>query len=236
MIAGVAGGMTVPDFDRDFGKVLPFGLTPFRPSPRPWEVGLRPPSFSPATLPVLKMPSSSLITPAAVEGLPWLRPMPQGRVALFDLVPPPKVLQIDAWQDPASSPIGGLIEDYEKHLLASAVATLSAASAPTQMVRTLPMEAAKVVGALRRGAKITWTVGRKAVVKMGQHVLGPVGWAGDAWDLYRFIRWAYGKTEVKGIPTAVYQPASNSIEFTMADGAVVVQPAWQLPEYVKYRY
>ncbi|MCW3159452.1 hypothetical protein [Micropruina sonneratiae] len=239
LVTGTAGGLVVPDFGRDFARVLPFpSATPFRP-PRPWEAGLKPPPLTTETVAVTRPARGSLITPAAEAALPWLKPVPPGRAPLFDLKPPPSVVQIDPWQPPAQSPIGAALSDYERHQTDAAIATLTAAFAVQPLQRTLPMRATRVVGALRRGAKIVWE-NKKAILKrIDDKVLGPVGVVGSVWDLYQFIKWVNSKgvfDDVQGIPKAVYQPTNNSIEFTMADGTVIVEPAWQLPEYVKYRY
>lgn len=217
---GIAGGLTEPDEYELLRHLNVPGTTPFRPA---WTQGIRPPRFTPRSVPVARPTTSTLATPVS-RAYPWLQPVPPLHLPLLDLRPPATVPQIDPL--PASGGALGELLDFEQHMRQSAIATLEAATVPRPSTVQLPMTAAAVAGALRRGAKLVWE-NRKAIVRYGSKVLGPVNALGTAWDVYQFLNWAAGKLPTSiPLPESWYEPAPNLIFIRWPDGTVVTSPAW----------
>lgn len=227
---GVARGLAVPHFEYDIVRILSLPSTArFRP---PWVQGLRPPTYSVRTIAVSQMPRTSVLDSRAQQALPWLQPVAPGQLPLLDLRPPPSVIQVDPLADANSGPIGNLVEDLERHMIQSALATLEAASA-SNTAQELPMTAVAIGGALNRGAKIVWE-GGKAAVKAGKNFLGWVGLAGSAWDLYQFLQWAADQpVPKKNLPTAHYEPGPNHFVFEWPGGLETTAPATEAPPYLR---
>lgn len=229
---GIAGGLSEPNFEYEWRSVLPvLPQASFNP---PWTRGHLPPQYRPASVAVRVPIQESLITPKAAQALPWLIPPSVDRAPIFDLQPPQHVTQIDPMADASSSPVGGLLVDFERHAAQSLLATLNASSADVATAAgtvQLPLSAKRIGGALMRGGKIVYE-NRKAIVKAGGRVLGPVGVAGNLWDLYQVLNWLSNQELPEGtIPTGAYSPHSNAIEYTWPDGTVAVLPVSQLPGY-----
>lgn len=229
---GIAGGLSEPNYEFEWRSILP--ALPAAMWKPPWTRGALPPHYRPASVVVRAPLPDSVITPKAAHALPWLIPPSVDRAPIFDLQPPRQVKQIDPVADPPSSPIGDLLTDYERHAAQSLLVTMDAAGADAAAAAGnihLTMTAEGVAGALKRGAEMVYENG-KAIVKMGSRVLGPVGFAGNMWDLYQVLRWLSNQEIPQSkLPKGAYSPYSNAIEYTWPDGTVTVLPVSQLPDY-----
>jgi hypothetical protein len=229
LVHGTAGGLVEPTYEYEWRRHVPAPYSArFHP---PWRDGVLPPAFRPTEVPSNERPSKPLIPNAASEQFGWLQSKGPDHIPLFALPAARTVTQIDPlYQPQLGAPDFDLIAALEAHRQESAMATLAQAGLPhLDYARTLPMEAKSVAGYLKRGADIV-RHGGKFVVKAGKRVPGPVGYLGDAKDLWDFIQWVNDLDSApRGrIPGAAYQPASNSIEFTMRDGTVLVVPVSEL--------
>lgn len=187
--------------------------------PEPWKLGIAPPPVAPVAIP----------SPAAATLSNRWQPLVEERVMI-----PPDVRNapIFAIPTPRTVHLVDLVEqqaqfDPFSHADMSLSKTLQAiGSQGATKHHTLPMEAKQVATHLKRGAELVVKNGRW-VVQAGKHVLGPVGYAGAAYDAYQFIMWANEHREqFKGtvIPKGRYEFSSNQYLFKWPDGSVTTAP------------
>jgi hypothetical protein len=80
----------------------------------------------------------------------------------------------------------------------------------------LPMSPVNVWKHLQKGAELAWQGGKLVVKKGAQHVLGPVGLAGDLYDAYRFLNWVWDK-QLPPTPAKVGEPFAGTMPRTHYD-------------------